>query len=161
MLGESAFTLLPYQEQDHPHIQDGASDHWGVPPFFDKSRHVMYRLIRSAKVRFPVKERDKIYVSPDAQDLITKLLIKNKDRRLGSKGGVEEILSHKFFDGLDIKKMLNFELKNPYTPKEGLFFDPRCLKQTTMEDTMLTPAEQQTIKKAGDKGHDPFADFTK
>lgn len=25
----------------------------GIPPFFDKSRHVMYRLIRSAKVRFP------------------------------------------------------------------------------------------------------------
>ena len=100
----------------------------GIPPFFDKSRHVMYRLIRSAKVRFPVKERDKIYVSPAAQDLITKLLIKNKDRRLGSKRGVAEILEHKFFEDLDIKAMLDFKLKNPYVPKEGLFFDPRCLK---------------------------------
>ena len=89
----------------------------GIPPFFDKSRHVMYRLIRSAKVRFPILESDKIYVSPEAQDLISKLLIKVRTKRLGAKRGVAEILEHEFFKGVDIEAMCKFQLKPPYKPE--------------------------------------------
>lgn len=110
----------------------------GIPPFFDTNRHVMYRLIKSAKVRFPIYERDKIYVSPEAQDLISKLLIKGRTKRLG-KGGVEEIIKHPFFASVDIDKLMKREIDPPYMPniKEDEFFDPRIVKDKNLDDTML------------------------
>ena len=56
----------------------------------------MYRSIKNANVTYPVKERHHIEVTPVAQDLINKLLIKNKTKRLG-KNGIEEIMAHPFF----------------------------------------------------------------
>ena len=46
----------------------------GIPPFYNKDRPVMFRNIRSAKVRFPNKNKDNFEVSPAAQDLILSLL---------------------------------------------------------------------------------------
>jgi len=51
----------------------------GIPPFFHKNKHKMYFLIKEANVTYPVPEKHNIYVSPDAQDLINKLLHKKKD----------------------------------------------------------------------------------
>ena len=73
----------------------------GIPPFFDKNKHLMYRSIRNANVTYPVKERHNIEVLPVAQDFINHLLTKKKSSRLG-KNGLQEILAHKFFEGLDI-----------------------------------------------------------
>lgn len=42
----------------------------GIPPFYNKERPVMFRNIRSAKVRFPNKNKDNFEVLPAAQDLI-------------------------------------------------------------------------------------------
>lgn len=50
----------------------------GIPPFFHKNKHRMYFLIKEASVTFPIPEKHKIFVSQDAQDLITKLLKKTK-----------------------------------------------------------------------------------
>jgi hypothetical protein len=65
-------------------------------------------------------------LSNEAKDLIIKLLEKDKTKRLGSKGDIDEILTHPFFFGLDIKKLLSKELIPPYMPeiKDDLkFFD--------------------------------------
>lgn len=78
----------------------------GIPPFFDKNKHAMYKSIKSSNVMYPDAERHKIYVSPNAQDLINKLLIKNKKNRLGVVNGVQDILKHPFFASLDIKKLM-------------------------------------------------------
>ena len=51
---------------------------------------------------FPDYERYKIRVSQNAQDLITKLLEKNKANRLGTDNDVQDILSHPFFESIDI-----------------------------------------------------------
>lgn len=74
----------------------------GIPPFYNKERPVMFRNIRSAKVRFPNKAKDNFEVLPAAQDLILSLLQKNPTKRLGSERGVQEVLEHEFFKGLDI-----------------------------------------------------------
>ena len=50
--------------------------------------------------------KHKIYVSPNAQSLINSLLHKEKDKRIGAQGGVQEILDHPFFDGLSIDLLL-------------------------------------------------------
>jgi len=66
----------------------------------------MYKSIKVANVTYPVFERHNIYVSPEAQDLINKLLIKKKEKRLGAKGGLKEVLAHPFFKDLDIDALL-------------------------------------------------------
>ena len=38
----------------------------GIPPFFDKNKHAMYKSIKSSNVMYPDAERHKIYVSPNA-----------------------------------------------------------------------------------------------
>lgn len=81
----------------------------GIPPFFDKNKHLMYRSIKNANVTYPIKERHNIEVLPVAQDFINKLLIKQKAKRFG-KNGLQEVLSHPFFEGLDIDKLLKKEL---------------------------------------------------
>ena len=79
----------------------------GIPPFYDRDRAVMFRNIKRAKLRFPQKERDRIYISPEAKDLIERLLNKDNTRRLGV-NGVNEILKHEFFKDLDVEAMLKF-----------------------------------------------------
>ena len=49
--------------------------------------------------------------------MINKLLCKDKTKRLGGNGDVEEILSHPFFADLDIKKLLKKEIPPPYKPE--------------------------------------------
>ena len=70
-------------------------------------------------------------VSPVARDLINKLLEKDKIKRLGAKGDVDEILSHSFFAGLNIEKLKAKELVPPYKPeiKDDLkFFDTKLTR---------------------------------
>ena len=87
----------------------------GIPPFFHRNKHRMYFLIREGPVNFPDPVRHKITVSPDAQDLIVKLLDKNRKTRLGA-NGMEEILAHKWFQDIDREKLLAKQLPPPYVP---------------------------------------------
>ena len=122
----------------------------GIPPYFDKSRHAMYKMIRTRAVRFPQQERDKFSISPEAQDLISKLLTKNRQKRMGAKGGVQEILKHPFFKAIDVKKLLAFEMDPPYKPYIGKneFFDQKLVKQTDFGDTIIDEKTQKTVMKA-------------
>ena len=64
----------------------------------------MYFLIRESPVSFPDPKRHRITVSPEAQDLICKLLDKNRENRLGA-NGVDEILQHPWFADLDLNAL--------------------------------------------------------
>lgn len=88
----------------------------GITPFYHKNREHMFMLIKEATIKFPDHKLHGIYVSPEAQDLINKLLDKNMETRLGSDGGVDQIMAHDFFKGLDIQKLLNKEIKAPFKP---------------------------------------------
>lgn len=51
---------------------------------------------------------------------------------MGSKGDIDEILAHPFFNGLDIEKLLAKKLTPPYNPqiKDDLkFFDSKLTNQ--------------------------------
>jgi serine/threonine protein kinase len=56
-------------------------------------------------------------VSNEARDLITHLLEKDKKLRIGSKGDAAEILSHPFFNGLDLGNLSKREIQPTYIPK--------------------------------------------
>lgn len=66
----------------------------------------MYFLIKESPVNFPDPIKHGIDISPPARDLIKRLLDKNKKTRLGAKGDVNEILSHPFFNTIDIERVL-------------------------------------------------------
>lgn len=55
----------------------------GIPPFYDKNRNQMFLNIESAPIRWPDKSKHGVSVSTVAQDLISKLLDRNKKTRLG------------------------------------------------------------------------------
>ena len=56
-------------------------------------------------------------MSNEARDLITRLLEKDKKLRIGSKSDAAEILSHPFFNGLDLGKLSKREIQPTYIPK--------------------------------------------
>ena len=78
----------------------------GVPPFFHRNKHRMYFLIKESQVNFPDPVKHGIEVSPNAKDLIRKLLEKNKKKRLGAQGDLQEILAHPFFNGINVDNLV-------------------------------------------------------
>ena len=54
--------------------------------------------------------------SHELQDLLTKLLAKSPQERLGTNGGAEEVLSHPWFADLDKEGLLNATTVAPLVP---------------------------------------------
>lgn len=71
-------------------------------------------MIQECPVTFPDSAKFGIEVSPVAQDIIKRLLEKDKTKRLGAVGDMTEILEHPFFASLNIEKLLKKELVPPY-----------------------------------------------
>ena len=89
-----------------------------------------YRNIQTKRVIFPDYERHKISISQNAQDLITKLLEKNKANRLGTVNDVQDILGHPFFESIDISQLMSKSIKPPYMPEiNGYDFFPKCINE--------------------------------
>lgn len=72
--------------------------------------------------------------------MINKLLCKDKTKRLGGNGDVEEILSHPFFADLDIKKLLKKEIPPPYKPEisdDLKFFNKNLTSLQNIEESVI------------------------
>lgn len=80
------------------------------------NQHRLGQLIRQGVVIFPNAERHGITMSDDLKDLITKLLEKNVETRLGSTNDADEIVSHKFFQGVDWDRLMKKEIPAPFKP---------------------------------------------
>lgn len=76
----------------------------GFPPFYTGSNNnlKMYELIKKKPVYFPDPEKHKIYMTDECKDFIGKLLIKDPTMRLGTKGGLDEILAHPWLASLNM-----------------------------------------------------------
>lgn len=79
----------------------------GIPPFYNSNKHKMYYLIENGPIRWPTVEKHGFQVSAEAQELIKALLNKDKTKRLGRHGDVDEVLSHPWFSIIDREKLLN------------------------------------------------------
>ena len=77
----------------------------------------MYELIKKKPVYFPDPQRHQISMSKNCMDFITKLLEKNPDKRLGSVGGIREVLAHPWFQELDADKILDKSVEAPCKPE--------------------------------------------
>ena len=83
----------------------------GLPPFYDENTNEMYRKIVNEPLHFPGPE----IVPPAARDLLTKLLDRNAERRLGAKGAAE-IKAHYFFHSIDWRKLLDRKYEPSFKP---------------------------------------------
>ena len=86
---------------------------FGVPPFIHENNNDLYDMILNNEIIFPKKNN----ISAQAKDLIEKLLIKEKNERLGFEGGFEVIKKHYFFKGIDFDNLEKKLLKSPFQPK--------------------------------------------
>lgn len=73
-------------------------------------------------------------------DLIHKLLEKDKSKRLGAKGDIDEVMSHPFFASLDIPLLLKKELVPPYKPEitdDLKFFDKNLTSLQNIQESVI------------------------
>jgi len=83
----------------------------GIDPFTDEDPMVIYQKILKGKVRFP-RNFDK-----NAKSLVKHLLVADLTKRFGNlKNGVKDILNHRWFNGIDYKKLYKKELEANYIP---------------------------------------------
>lgn len=132
----------------------------GIPPFFHRNKHKMYHFIKESKVNFPDPERHKIYVSPEAQDLILRLLDKNKATRLGF-NGIDEILAHPWFASINREKLMTKQMDPPYKPeiqKDLAYFDQKLVNATEGEIMeSVVPQQSKNLIKQGQHNFDGFS----
>lgn len=83
----------------------------GSPPFTGNNNRIISDRIIKTKLKLPY------YLSPDAKDLITKLLKKVPSARLGSKpGDTQKIKQHRFFRKINWQKLERREVNPPIRP---------------------------------------------
>ena len=83
----------------------------GQLPFYHEEKKKMYRLIVTEKVLYPR------IVSAEARELISKLLTKNPDRRLGSLTDAEEVMEQAFFAAIDWSDLKKKRIIPPFKPE--------------------------------------------
>lgn len=83
----------------------------GLPPFYDENTNEMYRKILQEPLHFPGLE----IVPAAAKDLLTRLLDRNPERRLGANGAAE-IKAHHFFSNIDWRKLLQRKYEPSFRP---------------------------------------------
>ena len=81
---------------------------FGIPPFYDKSIDKIFDLISSTQLSFPNYK----FISNDTKDFLIKLLKKNPEERLGSKG-YEQIIAHPFFNSVIVDKIITKKTNTP------------------------------------------------
>jgi len=87
----------------------------GFPPFYDEENDnpvAIYTKILNGQVKFP--SGMELY----AKDLIKRFLMRDVSQRLGNlEGGAEDVKRHRFFRGMDWKKIAAKEITPPIIPR--------------------------------------------
>jgi len=83
----------------------------GLPPFYTKDREKLFDRIRRGELSYPT------YVTAQAKDMLTKMLLRDPDQRLGGgAGGQEDIKRAPFFSGIDWAAVYAKQIAPPFTP---------------------------------------------
>uniref|UniRef100_A0A671DXV5 Protein kinase cAMP-dependent X-linked catalytic subunit n=1 Tax=Rhinolophus ferrumequinum TaxID=59479 RepID=A0A671DXV5_RHIFE len=84
----------------------------GFPPFFDDNPFGIYQKILAGKIDFPR------HLDFNVKDLIKKLLVVDRTRRLGNmKNGADDVKRHRWFRTVDWEAVPQRKLKPPIVPK--------------------------------------------
>ncbi|KAF9181159.1 AGC protein kinase Gad8 [Haplosporangium sp. Z 767] len=88
----------------------------GLPPFYDENIHEMYRRILQDELRFPDE------VAPEARSLLTALLTRDPDQRLGNNGS-SAIKQHAFFKPISFPHLMAKKIQPPFKPSVSSAID--------------------------------------
>ncbi|KAF1843505.1 serine/threonine-protein kinase YPK2/YKR2 [Cucurbitaria berberidis CBS 394.84] len=118
----------------------------GLPPFYDENTNDMYRKILTEPLHFPGPE----IVPPAARDLLTRLLDRNAEKRLGAKGAAE-IKAHYFFHSIDWRKLLERKYEPSFKPnvvdaKDTANFDREFTSEAPTDSYVDGPVLSQTMQ---------------
>ncbi|XP_044726762.1 cAMP-dependent protein kinase catalytic subunit 3 isoform X2 [Chrysoperla carnea] len=84
----------------------------GYPPFYDDNPFGIYEKILGGKIEWAR------HLDPVAKDLIKKLLVQDRTKRLGNmKSGAEDVKRHRWFKGIDWQDVILRRLKPPIVPR--------------------------------------------
>lgn len=91
----------------------------GFPPFYTGSsnHNKMYDLIQNKPVFFPDEKKHGIHMTQECKDFIEKCLVKDPTKRLGSKNGLNDIISHPWFKDINYNDLLNKKIVPDFKPK--------------------------------------------
>lgn len=121
----------------------------GAPPFTAENRKKTIEKILRGKLILPP------YLTPDARDLIRKLLKRQVMQRLGSApGDGDAIRSHNFFKYINWRDVMSRKLEPPFKPSlssedDVSQFDTKFTKQTPIdspEDSMLSESANMVFQ---------------
>jgi len=121
----------------------------GLPPYYDEDHHTMYRKILKDPLTFPAE------IKPDARALLTRLLDRDPNNRLGAKGA-EDIKRHSFFAKfIDWDRLNSKGYRPPFKPSvesaaDASNFDSEFTSEMPMdsvvEDSHLSETVQQQFE---------------
>lgn len=158
--------------------QDETSDWWsvgcimyeflyGFPPFHASEPDQVFANILARRIHWPPEEEDD--VSPEAKDLINKLLCIDPQERLGSNkdekfaSGGEEIRNHSWFELLNWQTLLQDEAQfvpRPENPEDTEYFDARGATLQSFAEEMedqLSPPTSAPAADYADRPHDALS----
>lgn len=117
----------------------------GYPPFFDETPFAIYQKILAGRYDFPR------HFTPEARDLIRKLLVPDRTKRLGCMHkGPGEIKAHPWWIGLDWDAVFNCRVPAPFLPavrdeKDTSNFDSYPESDDDGESTPRLPPAQASL----------------
>ena len=123
-----------------------------MPPFYNKDREKLFHTIKTGQVKFPN------FLSKEAVDILTKLFIKDPEKRLGSgPNGLEDIKSQPFFSSINWDSILEKKIKPPFTPKLRSETDTRYIDP---DFTSLAPTDSYHAGESLNDNENPFVGFS-
>lgn len=125
----------------------------GSPPFRGNNYTKIQQNIVKQKLSLPY------FLSPDAKDLLTRLLRKEPNKRLGAKGKLDVAImkKHRFFRKIDWAKLEKRELQPPIQP---FITDPELAENFSTEFTNLAVSPTMERFPDGPNPTDPFGGFS-
>lgn len=136
---------------------------YGTTPFKGKNRNSTFANILRDDVGFP-EHAGAPQISHLCKSLIRKLLVKDENKRLGSRAGASDVKSHQFFKSTQWALLRH--MRPPMIPSQGKGIDPvnfRNMKESESVDIGAAKIRGVPIGNdvvtPGEKAVDPFEDF--
>lgn len=159
--------------------QDETSDWWsvgcimfeflyGIPPFHASEPEKVFENILSRNISWPEEDEDD--VSPEARDLINKLLCLDPQQRLGANredkyaSGGDEIKHHPWFEGVNWETLREDEAQfvpQPENPEDTEYFDSRGATLQSFAEEMEDQASPAASTPAADYPDRPYDALSK
>ena len=124
----------------------------GYPPFHASSPDAVFKNILSCNIQWPVfnsPEEEKEYISPEAKDLILKLLEPVPSERLGV-NGISDFKDHAFFKDIDWDHVYEEEasfVPHIDDPENTDYFDPRGAMLHDLDDDAAESPGETSLRK--------------